>query len=87
MHSKWGYKICICSVILGKLESFWDYKGSSSIFPKILDVHLRMYNSNGFLELHSFNFSANQNWVMFCVYIFKCITKVRIFDSSFHHIF
>ena len=32
MHSKWRYKICICSVILG----FRNYKGSSIIFPNIL---------------------------------------------------
>ena len=37
MHSKRRYKICICSVILGELESFRNYKGFSIIFPKILD--------------------------------------------------
>ena len=37
MHSKRRYKICICSVILGELESFRNYKGLSIIFPKILD--------------------------------------------------
>ena len=36
MHSKRRYKICICSVILGELESFRNYKGLSIIFPKIL---------------------------------------------------
>ena len=35
MHSKRRYKICICSVILGELESF---SGFSIIFPKILDA-------------------------------------------------
>ena len=24
IHSKWRYKICICLVILGELESFWN---------------------------------------------------------------
>ena len=38
MHSKRRYKICICSVILGELESFRNYKGFSIIFPKILDA-------------------------------------------------
>ena len=38
MHSKGRYKICICSVILGKLEAFQNYKGFSVIFPKILDA-------------------------------------------------
>ena len=31
-------KICICPVILGKLECFRNYKGFSIIFLKILDV-------------------------------------------------
>ena len=35
MNSKRRYKIYICSVILGELESFRNYKGLSSIFPKI----------------------------------------------------
>ena len=36
MHSKQRYKIC--SVIVGELESFRNYKGFSIIFPKILDT-------------------------------------------------
>ena len=38
MYSKRRYKICIRSVILGKLESFRNYKGLSIIFPKILEA-------------------------------------------------
>ena len=38
MQSEGRYKICICSVILGELESFRNYKGFSIIFPKILDA-------------------------------------------------
>ena len=38
MHSKRAYKICTCSVILGQLESRWNYKGFIIIFPKILDA-------------------------------------------------
>ena len=38
MHSKRRYKIFICSVILGELEAFQNYKGFSAIFPKILDA-------------------------------------------------
>ena len=41
MHSKRSYKICICSVILGELESFRNYKGFSFIL-KILDVIQRI---------------------------------------------
>ena len=36
--SKQRYKICICSVNLGQLGSFRNYKGFSIIFPNILDV-------------------------------------------------
>ena len=38
MHSKWCYKICICLVIIGELESFRNYKGFGFILMKILDV-------------------------------------------------
>ena len=38
MRSKRRYEIYICSVILGQLESFRNYKGFSIIFPKILDA-------------------------------------------------
>ena len=39
MHSKRRYKICVCSVILGELESFRNYKGFRSIiFQQILDA-------------------------------------------------
>ena len=37
MHCKRRYKICICSVILGGLKSFRNYKDFSVIFPKLLD--------------------------------------------------
>ena len=37
-HSRRRYKICICSVILGELEAFHNFKGFSVIFPKILDA-------------------------------------------------
>ena len=45
MHSKRRYKICICSVILGELESFRNYKGFSIIFPKILGFLFPTKNS------------------------------------------
>ena len=36
MYSKCAKKIYVCSVILGQLESFRNYKGFSIIFRKIL---------------------------------------------------
>ena len=38
MHSRCRYNICICSVILGELESFQNYTGLSTFSPKILDA-------------------------------------------------
>ena len=38
MHSKRRFNICFCSVILGELQSFRNYKGFSIIFPKNLDA-------------------------------------------------
>ena len=52
MHSKRRYKICICSVILGELESFRNYKGLSIIFLKILDEILPVTNVRHFLILN-----------------------------------
>ena len=42
MHLTGCYKICTCSVILGKLESLQNYKGFSIILQKILDAILRI---------------------------------------------
>ena len=38
MHSRWRCKICFCSLILGELEAFRNYKGFCVIFPKSLDA-------------------------------------------------
>ena len=49
MHSKGGYKICICLVILGELEAFQNYKDFSFIFPNILEsIALNVYESENF---------------------------------------
>ena len=51
MHAKWPYKICICSCILGELESFGNCKGYSVIIPKILDaIYLRKWTFFWFLS-------------------------------------
>ena len=59
MHSKRRYKICICSVILGEMESFRNYKGFSIIFPIILDAIWREIFSDSSLRriFESENFS------------------------------
>ena len=45
MYSRQRYKICICSVILGELRAFRNYKGFTVIFPKIFDAVERFTNS------------------------------------------
>ena len=57
MNSKRRYKICICSVILGELESFRNYKGLSIIFSKILDAILSFTKVRIFLIPLSIAFS------------------------------
>ena len=49
MHAKRHSKVCICSVILGEVESFRNYKGFSYIFPKILDAISRILKVRIFL--------------------------------------
>ena len=49
MHSTRRYKICICSVIPGALESSRNCKGFSIIFPKILDAIWRITKVRNFL--------------------------------------
>ena len=48
MQSKRRYKICICSFILGELQSFRNCKGFSIIFSKILDAIQRITKANFF---------------------------------------
>ena len=49
MHFKQRYKIWICSVILGELESFLNSKGFIIIFPNILDAIWRITKVRHFL--------------------------------------
>ena len=50
MNSKQHYKICICSGILGEIESFRNITGAISIiFPKILGVIQRITKVRTFL--------------------------------------
>ena len=43
MCTKWRYNICICSVILGQLESFRNYKGLSIIFQEQFRYNFKVY--------------------------------------------
>ena len=56
MYSKWCCKICICSVTLGELEAFPNYKGYSIIFPKTLDAIERFTKVRIFLVPLSITF-------------------------------
>ena len=57
--SKRRYKSCICSVILGQLESFRNYKGFSIFVPKIQMKFkvLRKWEFFWFLSRQQFTFS------------------------------
>ena len=57
MRSTRHYRICICSVILGELESIRNYKGFSVIFPNILDATWRItYSLYRIFEYDNFRF-------------------------------
>ena len=51
-----GYKICICSVISEDFKYFLNYKGFSTIFPKILDAIYGFTNVRIFLTPISITF-------------------------------
>ena len=56
MCTKWRYNICICSVILGQLESFRNYKGLSIIFQEKFRYNFKVYERSAkiiFLTLNS----------------------------------
>ena len=61
--NKRRYKICICSVILGKLESFQYSKGFCIIFSKILDVsYLNYYESEKFSDSSPHHIFESENF-------------------------
>ena len=64
MHSKGPYKICICSLILGELESFRNYKGFSiNIFQKIsFRCNLTFYESENFSDSSLDHISESENF-------------------------
>ena len=70
MYSKRRYKIFICSVVLGQLESFRNYKGFGIIFPTILGAILSFTKMRRFLILLfvAFPFSTKNSltWGLKC---------------------
>ena len=50
MHSKRRCKICICSVILGQLDSFRNYKGRQYYFPENVGCNFQFYESENFSD-------------------------------------
>ena len=48
MHSKRRYKSCICSVVLGQLESFRNHLGPQYYFPENFRCNFRFYESEYF---------------------------------------
>ena len=76
MHSKWPYKICICSFILGELhESFGNRKGYSVIIPKILDAIYRIRKVKIFLIPLSITFLSPK--VLGFLFVGHLLDKLR----------
>ena len=50
MHSKRRYKSCICSVVLGQLESFRNHLGPQYYFPENFRCNFRFYESENFSD-------------------------------------
>ena len=51
MHSKRSFKICMCSVILGELESFRNYKGFCIfLVPEKFRCNLTFYETKNFSD-------------------------------------
>ena len=67
MHSKWSYKICICSVFLGEFTSFRNCKGFGIISPKILDAIYRITKVKNFFDssLHHIFESENFRFLLY----------------------
>ena len=66
MHSKRCYKICICSVILGELESFRNYK-ALVLLTENFRFNLTYYESENFTDssLHHIFESENFSFPFF----------------------
>ena len=50
MYSKRRYKSCICSVVLGQLESFRNHLGPQYYFPENFRCNFRFYESENFSD-------------------------------------
>ena len=61
MHSKRRYKIYTCSVILGKLEAFRNYKGFSIIFLEII-YNFKFYESENFSHSPLYRIFESENF-------------------------
>ena len=65
MHSKWCYNICICSVILGELKSFRNYKslqGLQYYFPENVRCNLTFYESENFSDSSLHHILESENF-------------------------
>ena len=65
MHSKWCYNICICSVILGELKSFRNYKSLQALqyyFPENVRCNLTFYESENFSDSSLHHILESENF-------------------------
>ena len=61
MHSKRRYKIFTCSVILGELKSFRNYKGFS-IFSENFGCNLTFYEGKNFSDYSLHHILESENF-------------------------
>ena len=62
MHSKRRYKSCICSVVLGQLESFRNHLGPQYYFPENFRCNFRFYESENFSDSSLHRIFASENF-------------------------
>ena len=62
MRSKRRYKSCICSVILGELESFRNYKGLQYYFPEKCRCNLAHYEKENFFDSSLHHIFESENF-------------------------
>ena len=65
MHSKRRYKICICLVMLGELETFRNLHGLQSYLPENLRCNCTFYESENFSYSSLHQIFESENFILF----------------------
>ena len=65
MHSKRRYKICICLVMLGELETFRNLHGLQSYLPENLRCNCTFYENENFSYSSLHQIFESENFILF----------------------